>query len=323
MDTGKILTVLLIVLISLAGYYTYRQNSVLYSAEFNLKNTERITEIRFEQGENIVVLHKKNKVWLVNDTFPANQNLIKRFFKIFSNLNLVAPVSKAKRDSVREVLNKSALKIILYKNSTKNSEYLLGELNAGKTGNYLLCNDNLGLVNSLGLFKNLKNIVSANSLFWRNKIVLNKSATEIKTIVFHDFQKPQKSFLINIQNGKIALFDYQDNKIDNYDTSALNRYLSYFQNITFKEIEHNLSDTQLKYILENNKAFRIELTDQNNFNYTLNLYFKPQNLNNDFRSKKYDLNLIYGKLNNEKYLLIFEYYDIDPILKELSWFLQK
>jgi hypothetical protein len=75
--------------------------------------------------------------------------------------------------------------------------------------------------------------------------------------------------------------------------------------------------------LENNKAFGIELTDKNNFTYTLNLYFKPQNLNDDFKSEKYDLNLIYGKLNHEKYLLIFEYYDIDPVLKELSWFIRK
>ncbi|MCF6240709.1 MAG: DUF4340 domain-containing protein [Bacteroidales bacterium] len=322
MHSGKILAALLIVLISLAGYYTYRQNRVLESTDFSIKNSKEITEIHFELGEESVVLQKKDTVWLVNNAFPANRNLIKRFFKVFANLNLVAPVSKIREDSIKRLLDNSALKITLYKKSSVQYEYLLGGLNSSKTGNYLLCNEHLGLLNSLGLYKNLRNIVSVNSLFWRNKIILNKPANEIKSIRFKNFQKPEQSFLIDIGKSKFQIFDYKDNMIENYDTNLLQRYLSYFQNISFKEIESKLKENQINYILKNNKAYSIELIDKENISYHLNLYFKPQNLDN-FKSKQYDLNLIYGKLNNEKYLLILEYYEIDPILKELSWFLLK
>ncbi len=321
MHKGKLLTALLIVLISLAGYYTYLQNKVLSSADFCIKNSSDITAIHIEQGKNKVTLHRKNQKWFVNDTFPANRNLIKRYFRIFSNLNLVAPVSKQKADSIKEILLKSGLKITLFNDDDIEYEYLLGELNHSKTGNYLLCNDNLGLLNSLGLLKNLKNIVSVQSLFWRNKTVFNKPASEIKSIRFKNFPLPEQSFLIKFEKGRFNLFDYKNNKIEHYDTSSLNRYLSYFQNISFKQTENNLSDIQINYILKNNKAYFIELIDENNIKYQLNLYFKPQHAHN-IKSTDYDLNLIYGKLNNEKYLLIFEYYEIDPILKELNWFIK-
>ncbi len=322
MQKGKLLILLLIVLIALAGYYTYLQNRVLSSNDFCIKNSQGITKIRFEQGESHVILHKIDRKWLVNDTFPANKSLIKRFFKVFSNLNLVAPVSKQTNDSIREVLSKSGLKITLFNDDKIEYEYILGELNSSSTGNYLLCNDYLGLLNSLGLFKNLRNIVSAQSLFWRNKSVFNKPASEIKSIRFQNFRKPEQSFLISIEKGKLNLFDYKNSLIENYDTAGLNRYLSYFQNISFKQTENNLSDIQINYILKNNKVYFIELIDKNNIKYQLNLYLKPRHVDN-IKRKEYDLNLIYGKLNNEKYLLIIEYYEIDPILKELNWFIKK
>lgn len=321
MFKGKILIVLVIVLISLAGYYTYLQNRVLSSNDFCIKNADKITELHFEQGKNKVILYKKDKKWFVNDTFPANKSLIKRFFKIFSNLNLVAPVSKQKSDSIQESLSKSALKIKVFKNRSLKYEYLIGALNNSKTGNYVLCNNYLGLINSLGLYKDLRNIVSAQSLFWRNKIIFNKPVNEIKSIHFKNFRKAEQSFLITSENGKFKVFDYKNNAIEHYDTSFVMRYLSYFQNISFKQIENNLTDIQVNYILKNNKAYYIELVDQKNIKYQLNLYFKPQKSGN-FKSKEFDLNLIYGKLNNEKNLLIFAYYELDPVLKELDWFVR-
>ena len=69
-----------------------------------------------------------------------------------------------------------------------------------------------------------------------------------------------------------------------------------------------------------NLAHTITLVDNSNNFYELNRYLKPAKGTKNGMSKEYDLNLIYGIMNYEENMLVFEYYIIDPILKDVDYF---
>ncbi len=123
--------------------------------------------------------------------------------------------------------------------------------------------------------------------------------------------------------SELKLLNHSNEQLKSFDKIAIKRYLSYFQNIGFEQIESSLTSAQKDSIIKLNLAHTIILEDDSNILYELNLYLKPAKISDDDISKEYDLNLVYGIMNNEKNMLIFEYYIIDPILKELDYFFTK
>jgi hypothetical protein len=154
-------------------------------------------------------------------------------------------------------------------------------------------------------------------------MVFNKRASEIVRIVHENILHPKKSYTIYIENGKFHVLNHNNNPVKEINETAVERYFSYFQNIGFKQIENLLSKAQLDTVLKQNLVHRILLVDDSNISYKLNLYLKPALITKNTISTDFDLNQIYGKMNNEDNILIFEYYNIDPILKDIDYFVQK
>ncbi len=213
------------------------------------------------------------------------------------------------------------MKISVYSDNYLLKGYLLGSLNASKSGNYLYVSDErIGIINTSGLVNDLKDIVSVDNLFWRNRMIFNKNSGQIVRITHLNIKNNEKSYTIYLKNDELSLLNNTNEQIKNFNKTAVDRYLSYFQNIGFKQIETSLTLAQKDSILKLNLAHTITLMDNSNNLYELNLYLKPAKISKKGMSKEYDLNLIYGIMNTEKNMMVFEYYIIDPILKDLDYF---
>ncbi|MEN8122000.1 MAG: hypothetical protein ABFS35_16745 [Bacteroidota bacterium] len=323
MSKRIILIAIILILAGAAWYYNHEKNRVISSHDFLIDDTSTVDKIILEKDNQIVKLEKVEGDWIVNDTFQVNKALVKRFLRVFSNLNLIAPISNNSGDSIIESLKKNGTKISIFSDNNIQKTYFLGDLNDVKSGNYLSANDKVGILNASGLVNDLKDIVSVNKLFWRNRRVFNKSLSQIIRITHKSVRNKEKSYTIFVKNDELSLFNYSNEKIENIDKVAVSRYLSYFQNIGFKQIENSLTTTQKDSIIKLNLAHTIILEDNSNVLYELNLYLKPTKDSDKGISQEFDLNHIYGIINKEKNILIFEYYIIDPILKELNYFLTK
>ena len=318
----NIYLILLLVLVALAVYFTYENNRVVGDNDFVLEDTSIINKIIIKKDDLQVKIVKNKDEWIVNNRYKANNTVLKRFFRVFSNITLIAPVSKLRKDSITDELNKKGTIIVLYAGSSIVNKYILGSLNKNKSGNYLLCNNRLGLVNSPGLITDINKIISVEDIFWRNKIIFNKQAEQIKYVSVINVQEIDKSFTISISEKKINLLNSKNMPVANFNPDKVKLYLSFFQNIGFKQIETDLTKAQKDSVMSNNHAWSIALKDNNDIEYRLDLFFKPAKITNQLLSKTYDLNLIYGKLHKEKKMLIFEYYSIDPILKNINYFIE-
>jgi len=315
---------MVVVLAATAFYFYTQRNSVLTAQDFIIETASSIDKIIIEKGKLSLKLEKKDQDWIVNDTFQVNYALVKRFLRIFSNLDLVAPVSDNAKDTVLSNLEKAGTGISIFANDSKSKEYLLGHLNASGSGNIMYAdNEKLAIVNATGLVKDLNSVISINSLYWRNKMVFNKRASEVVRVVHENILHPERSYTIYIENGKFHVLNHDNTPVKEINETSVERYFSYFQNIGFEQIENSLSKAQLDTVLQKNLVHGILLVDDSNISYKLNLYLKPALITKNRMSTDYDLNRIYGKMNNEDNILIFEYYNIDPILKDLEYFVQK
>jgi len=319
-----ILISLVISLAAMAWYFTDRRNHVVSSSDFIIRDTSIVDKIIFEKDNNVLKLSRYNRAWMVNDTFQLNKALVKRFLRVFGNLNLVMPISNKAKDTIINNLKIEGLKISVYSGNSLQKEYLLGSLNDSKSGNIIFLNDDfLAIINSTGLVQDLNSVVSMNSLFWRNRLIFSKKAKRIIRVIHDNKRNIEKSYHIKSENRVLELFNHENVQIKSFDTSAIKRYLSYFQNIGFNRIENSLSRAQKDSIIKHNWAHKIVLVDESNINYELNLYFKPIKILDNGISNDFDLNEIYGLMNNEKTIMVFDYYIIDPILKDIDYFLKE
>jgi len=324
MSKKVILISVVVILAATAWFFNKKQNSVITSQDFILTDTATIDKIIFKKGNLKLKLEQIEDNWIVNDTFQVNYALVKRFLRVFNNLDLVAPISGNSKDTVLTNLMEIGTEITVFANTDKSKEYLLGHLNASGSGNIMfLDNEKLAVVNAAGLVKDLNSIISTNSLYWRNRMVFNKRIEEIVHVVHENILQPEKSYSIIVERGNFSVLNHNNEPIKELNQTAIKRYFSYFQNVGFKQIENMLSQVQIDSILKQNLAHRILLVDDSNISYELNLYLKPAQITKKRMSTDFDLNRIYGKMNNEENILIFEYYIIDPILKDIDYFVQK
>ncbi|RLD77412.1 MAG: hypothetical protein DRJ10_11970, partial [Bacteroidetes bacterium] len=238
MNKRNTLIFIVIILAATALYFANEKNSVITSQDFIIKDTSLVDKIVLEKENQLVKLEKVEGKWVVNDAFQANKSLVRRFLRVFSNLNLVAPVSNNYQDSILEIIEKTGMKISVYSDNYLLKGYLLGDLNTTKSGNYLYVSDErIGIVNTSGLVNDLKDIVSVDNLFWRNRMIFNKNSGQIVRITHLNIKNNEKSYTIYLKNDELSLLNNTNEQIKNFNKIAIDRYLSYFQNIGFKQIE--------------------------------------------------------------------------------------
>ena len=318
----KIILILSIALLSIAIYFAFfkDRNSVFNQYNFALKDTSNINLIILENFQNKITLRKQNNKWNINKTYSVNKITIKKFLRTFYNLDFVGKIDDKLKDSISSKLDKKGIKITIKNNKNIISELIIGDVNKYKTGTYIKkTNSNPVIINSTGITNNISQVVSTNSLFWRNKTIFNFNISEIKNIEFYNNKDKTKSFSIKKTKDILILKNFEKKAIE-ANKNNINRYLSYYRKIQFEKLENNLNNIEKDTIFKNNLAYKIKVTDINNTEYNLKLYYKANTQNKEY---KHDINNIYGIYNSDTSLLIIPYYTIDPILKEIDYFFNK
>lgn len=318
----KIILILSIALLTLAIYFTLfeNRNSVFNKYNFAIKDTSSINIIIIENANNKIILNKQNNTWKIEKIYDVNKIAIKNVLRVFNNLDFVGKIDKNIKDSISSELDKTGTKITLKENKSIITELIIGNENKHKTGTYVKKTDSEPvIINSEGITNNIAQVISTNSLFWRNKTLFNFNISEIKEVKFYNVKNKRKSFNIKKEHN-IFVFKNAENKIIETKANKINRYLSYFRKIKFIKLDNKLSKEQKNKILKNNFAYKINVIDVNNKKYKLKLFLKPNTKNTKY---KFDVDYIYGTYNADTNLLIISYFTIDPLLKSIDYFINK
>lgn len=317
MKKKSIIIISLAILIGASIYYAFfnKPKNQIDETSIQLGDTTDLTEVIFRKDTASLHLVKKGSNWMVNNTFHANKQLIKRTLRIFKNINIKTIV---KRDSV--ISHASYLKSygtyieFVGKNKTI-ANYWVSDFFEKNKACLIMNEEEIPIyVNAPGFTSDISEYISTNPLFWRDKRLFDFEPNELISIKLTDINNQTNSFQITSNQEKFDLMNSQ-NVIEEYSLEKIERYLSYFKNISFDSIA-NENVFAIDTLLKNKALYEMQINFINDGQLNLKLIEKPDPKNNN----EANLNHVYGLLNNTPPVVVISYFSIDPLLKSIDYF---
>jgi hypothetical protein len=159
--------------------------------------------------------------------------------------------------------------------------------------------------------------------FWKDNTLFQFNIQDIKSITIEYPKKKEQGFqIIKTKNSDFEIFRLQpSNQIPSPEQAKIYSWLSCFSNVKHEGIEKKLSDNQIDSIKSSipESIIRMETTAGIKQIFKTYLRRNPTNAKGDF--PPFDLNKLYAISNDEKEVYIVSYIDIDPIMREIDYFL--
>ncbi len=321
MKTNKISIIALVLLVVVAGYFFF-SNSVETNANiekhFAVNDTALITKVILTEipKNQQVVLERKNEGWFLNQKYMADKKIVTALLTSVNQIQFRAPISKNSLQSVIADIQASSVKVEIFEGEKLVNSYFIGKQDEQKLGNYMMLDNSLKtyIMCNPSYSGSLRNIFNPLESFWRNKTVFAFDIQKITEIKVEISDKPEKSFQLTKTNNEFILKTLTDKAINQkINKENIKAYLSYFTQLDFEKVVEN--STVLHDSLAKSKPSTI-ITIKSNDNKikSIQIFQIPT-------AKEFDLNRIYALIDNELTVMVIKYYDLDPILKEIDYFL--
>ncbi len=306
-----------IILVVVAAYIFFTKDGACNSKNSNIAliNTQEINRFVIENDTSKIIIENKEGKWISNGIYISDKQVISQLFRLFGNIEISMFPPKDSLEFYRKELKTKANKILFFNADKLLARYWVAEYDVSKKATLLMNNsENPVYVRALGLSSDIAQYVVTNELLWRNKQIFAFDASKIKSLKFKHNTDNSLSFQIFKENESYIVKNSKD-EIINAKEQKIRRYLSYFRNIEFKTICNTLSQSQIDSLKQHNTLYQIDFNIKEYGTFSIRLISKPSN-----NAQKRDINNVYGLINNKPPLLNITYFDIDPVIKEISYF---
>ena len=323
------LYIILLILISIAAIYFFSNTKGtlnLRNAEFAIESVDEISKIQISSQNQQLILEKKYGYWNVNQKYRANQKYVENLLLAMNRVVVLSPVSNVEKEQIAAILKLDGTWVEIYKKNRIIKKYWVSKpgMNPSKTFMMMGKSESPFIVKIPAFNGLLSELYIADENYWRDKTVFDYEPQNIKTITVEYPTLEKESFqLVNYNDGTFSIQNLTTKQfLENFDVSKLARYFTYYQRISFEDIVRDM-DQQMQDSVLNSVAFcRITVEDITE-NVTKISFFRkaPENKFDEFdHSVDYDFNRAYAVLNDNRELIIIQYYIFDPLFKEIDYF---
>ena len=246
---------------------------------FAIKDTSKITKVFLaDMHGNQVLLAKTNEGWIVNNSATAMPEKIESLLSVMMNLSVRGVVPKKMQSTVNGSLSIGGIKVEAYEISPKFTlfgikffekernvkTYYMGPATQDNVANFasIVGHSEPYIVHVPGFRGFVTPQFSQFAEEWETHQVFNTKITRIQTLESIDFVEPEKSFRIEKVGPRFFdVYDFQNEKLADYDTAKLINMLSEYRNKNFESIDKNLTSAGKDSILNNNLWKVITLID--------------------------------------------------------------
>lgn len=340
MKNNKVLFIILIILVAVAIYFFSTQKTETLSevkgakSDFAIEDTTTITKIFIvdPQGQS-VTLNKENDVWMVDGKYVARPDNISLLMEAFGRIKVKSPVPKAAYNNIIKRLASGAVKVEIYQGKDKPSKvYYIGDPTMDHQGTYMLL-ETEGVKSTVPFIMDIPGFYGyvtprffTESAQWRDAVIFKYLPEEIKTITVSYNENPDESFILENENNKFILKDYNTGKpINNVDTVTIKQYVSLYQKIYYEMIDIESTQEKIDSVVASEPFFSIEVKDFMGGGNKIVVYHMP-NFRQLLDSKTqepylYDIDRMYAYLNDELFLFI-QFATFDQITLPKNYFLK-
>jgi hypothetical protein len=172
------------------------------------------------------------------------------------------------------------------------------------------------IVSVPGFEGDIGTVFTLNSLYWEPFTVFDLLPSEIASVSFENFSDPTSSFSIGNKNNRYT-FSVPSGDISVFDSSLVTRYLSYFARIPLENWAFDLTPDERKSIEAQQPLYRIAVSTKEGTTTELTLW---ERTTGDGAERKKDTDRLLGKTGKSNEFFIMRYFDIDPLIKKRSYF---
>jgi hypothetical protein len=322
--TNLILLIALVIVIAIVAviYFVDNKSETTVLRDFAVEDTASIDKIFLADKENnSVTLERENGYWMVNGTYKARKDYINVLLTTIKKLEVSAPVPEAKLDKVLRDLSSKQIKCEIYQNGENTKTYYVGGVTEDNAGTYMIMEGSelpfvMHIPGFTG-FLTVRYLPYINE--WRERIVFNYKFEDIREVAVEYPSNPDDSF-IAISNGDNTYdfknLDGSDVQFE-FDTMKVKEYVSRVKFIGFEAyILDEIQQFKIDSLAQEPLAGKFSVTDKNGETKVLKTYLRQNtagSMDDNGELYPYDIDRLYGVINDDTEAVLLQYYVIDPI----------
>lgn len=201
-----------------------RVNTIENRKVFSIQDTSKVDQISIKSVNETICLTKIDGSWMLNDTYKAEQNIVKVLLSILKDVEVIRNVPKTQSEEIAKHIRENGFLIEIYsdENLTK-TFYSSG--NNNKTVSYMMPEKENApsIINIPGYENYVAGIFEVSSNDWRDRVILSTNWRTLQKLQIDYAEYPE--YNLNIK------FDFDFLKVEgiaNLDTAKMMSFISDF-----------------------------------------------------------------------------------------------
>jgi hypothetical protein len=308
-----ILILLLILVLLIKDRYPFGKRDSFFASE----PEKEITRIELAMANKILMLELGENGWMVNGTKEARKSAIMFMIRILTEMKIKSPVSPELFNSEIIIKGIQPVRVKVYEKRRLLKSFNVYKTGSNRYGNIMKMKERTGpfIVHIPGYEADIGSLFTPDEVFWLPFTLFNILPSEISLVSLENVTDPASSFTIAIGGSKYQLSDM--NKIlSGWDSSRVMRYISYFTMVPFESWAFDISESEKDRLSSSGPVFRIYVRKRDGSEVKLGLWER-------YADGKKDTDRLWGKTEGNDDFFIIRYFDIDPLLKKISYFFKE
>lgn len=306
-----ILIILLLVIVILKGAHPFGKRQSQFASE----PEKGITRIELRENEKTVILSNEEDGWKVNGKEEARKNGILFLLRILTEMQIKSPVSPEFFDEEITLKGIQPVRVKVFEDKRLLKSFMVFRTSSNQYGNIMRRGENRlpFIVYLPGYEGDIGSEFISNEIFWAPYTLFNIHPSEIADLELENISDTLSSFRISV-SGDVYLLSDTRKTLSGWDTSRVRRYISYFTWVPFESPAFSLSEDEKKMIESQTPIFRISVTKKDGDQVRVHLWERIE-------GDKIDRDRLWVKVEGNDVLFVARYFDIDPLLKRVTYFL--
>ncbi|NOY37943.1 MAG: DUF4340 domain-containing protein [Chlorobi bacterium] len=293
---------------------------------FSLQDTGKLTRIELRTDTSRLLLEKKDGRWLVNRQFPVRKEAVKYMLHTLEKIEIKSAVSGK---ALQEVLDDTAAQTVqvrCYRHllPVRSFRFILTTRNPwgnvmSKPGSKHYFTGYVPGDETLTGYP-----FTTNLYYWRSHEVFHFLPGEVQEVRLLYLQHPEKSFEAGTDTSGHWFFRLFQGDIPpdvSIDTSRIQRYLSYFQALSFDDFAWRIPAAKRVKIMQQPALYLLEIiSDSGDTIRIRTIPRKPDTAPEGTGTPSFDPDITWAFIEPLHDLVILKYYRIDTFIKEPEYF---
>jgi hypothetical protein len=296
--------------------------------DFAIEDTASIDKIFMaDKSNNTILLERKSNYWTVNGDFRARRDFTNTLLETIHRVEVLEPVPEAKLDYVLRSLSVNSIKVEIYQKGKLTKTYFVGGVDQNNTGTYMLIEGSSEpfVTHIPGFTGFLTTRFNTGIYEWRDRVIVNYSYPEIAAISI-EYPDKQSFKCEKHPDNTCKLYKLPGMEaVTLFDTTAVKDFMARFKFVAFESFLNATMPTKKRdSVLSTPMLCKYTIEDIYGKTTSFKTYTRP-NIKKQFDDQgelyDFDVERLYGFINNNDDMVLMQYFIVDPLTKELDDFL--